>query len=174
MLLTVLFFAFAPPKSMLHNLCALSLSILANIHIPHAFLPSMLPATCASPSDDVTGHAISMCSTEHTLALSLSHTVCFSLSLTCINCCAAIAKLATCQPVKISIYPIHVPCMSLSPCQVPNMGRGEVGVTSPRSQSALLIISIFSLFLLQSPTWLCFKCENHVRHRDAVAAATGY
>lgn len=149
MLLTVLFFAFAPPKSMLHNLCALSLSILANniFHMLSCPPSCLLPATCASPSDDVTGHAISMCSAEHTLALSLSHTACFSLSLTRINCCAAIAKLATCQPVKISIYPIHVPCMSLSPCQVPNMGRGEVGVTSPRSQSALLIISIFSLFL---------------------------
>lgn len=83
MLLTVLFFAFAPPKSMLHNLCALSLSILANniFHMLSCPPSCLLPATCASPSDDVTGHAISMCSTEHTLAISLSLTLPVSLSL---------------------------------------------------------------------------------------------
>lgn len=174
MLLTVLFFAFAPPKSMLHNLCALSLSILANniFHMLSCTPSCLLPATCASPSDDVTGHAISMCSTEHTLALSLSH--CLLLSLwhahKLLRSHSQTGDLPACKNIYIS-HPctMHVSIAMSSPQYGEGWGGGNFASFS------ICSFNHFNFFAFSlSPTWLCFKCENHVRHRDAVAAATGY
>lgn len=185
------------PKSVLHNLCALLLSFFPE-HFPHACRKVFIRRTKAqlsywtpwNESDDVTGHAISVCTTTHTHwahihreAYPVTHT-----NICCLYCwhehklLRTHSKLANCQLVKIFEYiphiqhillypPFHISTpyqhvvhVSILPCQVPEM----------RSSFALHVLVLNLLLIISFFFSFCFVGLNAKTMSDADAAATGY
>lgn len=118
------------PKSVLHNLCALSLSFLPE-HFPHACRKVFIRRTKAqlsywtpwNESDDVTGHAISVCTTTHTHTEhtytekpTQSHILTYAASTVDMHkLLRTHSKLATCQLVKIFECIPHIQHILLYP-----------------------------------------------------------
>lgn len=185
------------PKSVLHNLCALSLSFLPE-HFPHACRKVFIRRTKAqlpywtpwNESDDVTGHAISVCTTTHTHwahihreAYPVTHT-----NICCLYCwhehklLRTHSKLATWQLVKIFeciphiqhilLYPplpFIYPLSTCSACLYIAMSspRNALFICPARTRSQ----SAFNHFIFFS---FCFVGLNAKTMSDADAAATGY